>query len=231
MSITKQLYQLQELDLEIEANEQALQQKESQLGENQAIINAQNQVASEQQRLEELKRQQHAAEWEVDDLLSKVAAVEAQLYSGKITNPKELSNLQHEASTMKAKSDELENKALEIIDQVEAAEKSLAAATDELKKQEMEWHHRQQQLSDEIAQLKSRLADLNQKRLHLSGEVQPQAVELYEKIRHQKKPPVAKVEQGICRGCRISLSANELQQARSGNPVQCSSCGRILFLS
>ena len=231
MSVTRQLYQLQELDLEIEANEQALQQKESQLGENQAIISAQNQVASEQQRLEELKRQQHTAEWEVDDLLSKVAAVEAQLYGGKITNPKELSNLQHEATTMKAKSDQLENRALEIIDRVEAAEKSLEVTTGEFKKQEVEWHRRQQQLSDEIAQLKRRLADLNQNRLHLSGEVQPQAVELYEKIRQQKKSPVAKVEQGICRGCRISLSANELQRARSGNPVQCGSCGRILFLS
>jgi len=39
------------------------------------------------------------------------------------------------------------------------------------------------------------------------------------------------VEQGICRACRISLSANILQKARSGQPVQCGSCGRILFIS
>ncbi|MEE8619379.1 MAG: C4-type zinc ribbon domain-containing protein [Dehalococcoidales bacterium] len=35
----------------------------------------------------------------------------------------------------------------------------------------------------------------------------------------------------MCRGCRISLSAAELQQARSGSLVQCSNCGRILFLA
>ena len=231
MTVTKQLYQLQEIDTGIESAEQALSQKTSQLGNRQALDNAQSQLASQQQRLDELRSQQHAAEWEVDDMLSKIAAAEDQLYGGKITNPKELSSLQHEVSTMKAKSDPLENKALEIIDQVEAAEKSAAAATSELKKMEDDWQRQQQQLADEIEQLKSSLADLKQKRQQLSEEIDSQAVTLYEKIRHQKKPPVAKVEQGICRVCRISLSASELQRARSGQPVQCGSCGRILFLS
>ena len=230
MPVAKQLYQLQEIDLEIESEEQSLSQKTSQMGERQALDSAQSKLASEQQRLKELRHQQHSAEWEVDDMLSKIAAVEQQLYGGKITNPKELSSLQHEATTMKAKSDQLENKALEIIDQVEAAEKSVAAASNGFKKLEDEWHRLQQQLSDEIEQLKSSLADLNQKRQQLSEEIESQAVKLYEKIRQQKKPPVARVEQGICRVCRISLSASELQRVRGGNPVQCGSCGRILFL-
>ncbi|MDI6814491.1 MAG: hypothetical protein QMC90_00160 [Dehalococcoidales bacterium] len=41
----------------------------------------------------------------------------------------------------------------------------------------------------------------------------------------QRGTAVAKVEQGLCRGCRISLSTAKLQQARSGSLVQCSSCG------
>ena len=79
-------------------------------------------------------------------------------------------------------------------------------------------------------QLKGELSELQRKRQLLSGEIDPQAVEFYEKLREQKGQTVAKVEQGICRGCRISLSSSELQRARSGNLVQCSSCGRILFL-
>jgi len=230
MGVTNKLYQLQEIDLEIESEEQTLSQKVSQIGERQALDSAQSKLASEQQRLEELRHQQHSAEWEVDDVLSKIATVEQQLYGGKITNPKELSSLQHEVSTMKAKSDQLENKALEIIDRVETAEKGVAAATSELKKLEDEWQRQQQQLSDEIEQLKSRLADLKQKRQQLSEEIDSQAVALYEKIRQNKKPPIARVEQGICRVCRISLSSSELQRVRSGDPVQCGSCGRILFL-
>ena len=167
----------------------------------------------------------------MDDILSRIATAEGQLYGGKITNPKELSSLQHEVGTMKDKSDQLENKALEIIDRVEAAEESVAAANGELKKLEEEWQRQQKQLAADIAQLKSQLADLKQKRQQLSEEIESSAVALYEKIRQQKKPPVAKVEQGICRVCRISLSASELQRARSGQPIQCGSCGRILFIS
>jgi predicted nucleic acid-binding Zn-ribbon protein len=230
MGVTEQLHQLQEIDLEIDYEEQTQKQKVSQLGERQALDSAQSKLTSEQQRLEELRHQQHTAEWEVDDISAKIAAAEQQLYGGKITNPKELASLQHEVTTMKARSDQLENRALEIIDQVEVAEKSVAAATSELKKLEAEWHRQQQQLSNEIEQLKNKLADLNEKRQQLSDEIESQAVKLYEKIRKEKKQPVAKVEQGICHGCRISLPASELQRARSGALIQCSTCGRILFL-
>ena len=230
MGIAKQLFQLQEIDLKIESNGQTLKQKNSQLGESQAVLNVQTKLTSEQQRLDELKHQQHSAEWEIDDLTSKITTTEEQLYSGRITNPKELTNLHHEVNALKAHRNQLENKALEIMDQVEQAEASVATTSSELKKLETEWHSQQQQLSTEIDQLKSKLTDLKQKRQLLANGIDSQAVERYEKLRKQKEQPVAKVEQGICHGCRISLPSSELQQARSGNLVQCSSCGRILFL-
>ena len=230
MGIAKQLYQLQVIDLAIESDKQTLSQKVSRLGERQILDNAQSKLTSEQKRLEALRQQQQSAEWEVDDILSKIATIEQQLYGGKITNPKELANLQHEVNTMKAKGNQLEDKALEIIDQVETAEKSVAAASSEFKKLEDEWHSQQQQLSTEIEQLKNQLSDRKKKRQQLSGDIEPQAVALYEKLRKQKRQPVAKVEQGICRGCRISLAANELQRAKGNNTIQCSSCGRIMFL-
>ena len=196
MTITNQLYQLQEIDLEIESTEQALNQKVSQLGDRKVLDAAQNNLVSEQQQLEELRHQQHNAEWEVDDLLDKIAAAEEQLYGGKITSPKELSSLQHEVNTMKTKIDQMEKRALEIIDQVETAEKGVASATSECQNLEEEWHRQQQQLSDEIARLKSRLADFQQKRQQLSEEIEPQALKLYERIRQQKKQPVAKPQDG-----------------------------------
>jgi predicted nucleic acid-binding Zn-ribbon protein len=231
MTVTKQLNQLQELDIEIEQEEQTLNQKVGQLGEREALDTVQSRLASEKEQLEELKHQHRSAEAEVDDLLSKIAATEEQLYGGKITNPKELSSLQHEVTIMKDKIDQLENRALEKIDQVEAVENGVAATTAELKKMEEEWHQQQRQLSSDIEQLKTSLVDLSQKRQRLSEHIEPSAVALYEKIRQQKKQGVAKVEQGICCACRISLSASVLQKARSGQPVQCGTCGRILFIS
>lgn len=230
MSVARQLNQLQELDLEIEGEEQALSQNVSQLGDRQALDRSQNELASAQKQLEELRHQQKSAEWEVDDISSKIAAAEEQLYGGRITNPKELSSLQSEVNTVKTRRDQLETRALETIDQVEAAEKSLAAATGEFGEREEAWHSQQHQLSAAIEKIKSSLADLKQKRQQLAAEIERPALELYEKIRQQKKPPIARVEQGICLGCRISLSASQLQHVRSGDPILCGSCGRILFL-
>ncbi len=231
MAITRQLYQLQELDNEIESEEQSLAVKTNQLGKRLELDTARDRLASAQEQLKELNHQRRDAEGELDDALSKISTAEGQLYGGKITNPKELSSLQHEVNTLKNRSDQLETKALEVIDQVEEAEKSTAALSQEYQKLEEEWHVQQKQLGDDIERLKSSLADLKQKRQQAVGQIDASAVNLYEKIRQQKKPAVSKVEQGICHACHISLSAAVLQKARSGQPVQCGTCGRILFIS
>ena len=229
MSVTKQLYQLQEVDLELESNEQALHQTASQLGESEAVVRTRNKLEQEHQHLEELNRQQHSLEWEIDDLSSKLTPTEEELYSGRIRNPKELTNLQHEIDILKAKRAQLEDKALEIMDQVEVATKSVATIDSELKELESEWHSQQQQLSTNMEQLKTTLSDLRYKRQLLLAEIDPQAIELYQELKKRKGHAVAKVERGICRGCRISLPTTELQRARGDSLVQCSSCGRILF--
>lgn len=230
MSIAKQLYQLQEVDLEIESSEQALQQIAGQLGESEAVVEAQNKLALESQHLEELKRQQHSLEWEIDDLTGKLAAAERELYSGKISNPKELANLQHEVDGLKTRRNELEDKALEVMDQVELTAKSVAAKSNELKALKTEWHSQQQRLSADMEQLKTVLSELKSERQLLSAKIDPQTVEFYQQLKKQKRQAVVKVVQGICRGCRISLPSIELQRARGGSLVHCSSCGRILFL-
>lgn len=230
MSAASQLYQLQALDLEIESAEQALGQKSSQLGDNQVIVSATNTLKSEQQRLDELKHQQRSLEWDIDNLSSKMAKVKEQLFSGRISNPKELTNLQQEMNMLKTERDRLEDKALEIMGQVELAEASVVAASGALKKLDEEWHHSQQQLAEEIAQLKTRLAELNQNRQLMAGEIDAEAIGQYERLRKQKGQAVARVEQGICRTCRISLPSGKLQQARGDTMVYCSSCGRILYV-
>jgi len=230
MGIATQLYQLQEVDLEIESNEQSLKQMLSRLGHNQVVVRAQNRLASAQQKLDELLHQQHSMESEIDDLVSKIKTVEEQLFSGRINNPKELTNLEHEANILKNKRDHMENNALEIMSQVELAEAGVTATSSELEKLEAEWQEQQKQLSADVEKLKGDLSELGRKRQIISTEIDPKSVGAYDKLRKQKGQAVVRVEQGICRGCRIALSSSELQQARSGDLVQCSTCGRILFL-
>ncbi len=231
MSVVNQLYQLQEVDMEVESNEQALRRKTSQLGESQEVVRVRTELSSQHQRLDELKRQQLSAEWEIDDLTTKITTLEQKLYDGRIKNPKELANLQHEVDGLKARRDQMEDKALEIMDQTELAEAGVANTSSELKRLEGEWHHQQQGLTIDIEQLKAVLSDLEQKRQLILARIDPQIVSLYQELKRQKGTAVAKVDQGMCRGCRISLSTSELQWVRGGSLVRCGSCGRILFLA
>jgi predicted nucleic acid-binding Zn-ribbon protein len=231
MPVTKQLYELQEIDTEIENTRQTLELKKGQVGKRDELDAVQNKLAADKQAMEELKHKRRDAEAELDDITSKIKVVEEQLYGGKITNPKELSNLQHEVNTLKGLSDQQETRALEAIESAEAAEKALASATDNSHKLEEEWQQQQKQLKTDIESLDKTLADLTEKRRLLVSQIEPPVVDLYEKVRKQKKQAVAKVEQGICRACRISLSASVLQKARAGQPVLCGTCGRILFIS
>ncbi len=231
MSVANQLYQLQELDLALESNEQSLNQIAGQLGESEAVARTQAELTSEQQRLEELNGKQHSAEWEIDDLSAKISAAEKELYGGRIGNPKELANLQHDVEILKARRNQLEDKALAIMEQVELSMLAAANKSGELKALEAEWREQQQQLSTEMKRLKTALSELNHKRELQLAQIDSQTVEFYNELRRQKGTAVAKVEQGVCRGCRILLSTIELQRARTGSLVRCSSCGRILFLS
>ncbi len=231
MSVVKQLHQLQEIDLELESNERAQNQIASQLGESQEVAEVKAKLTAEQQRLEELGHQQHSAEWEIDDLVTKLTDNEKSLYSGRIKNPKELTNLQQEVEELKTRRAQLEDRALKTMDQVELTTANVATLSSELKRLKAEWRRQQQQLSADLEQLKTTQSDLQHKRQPLSAGIDPQAIEVYQQLRQQKGAALAKVEQGICRGCQMALPTTELQQARRGSLVRCSSCGRILFLA
>ncbi len=229
MSIAKQLYQLQAVEQELAAGEQAWRQVKRQLEDNQAVLHARQELLTRQQHLKTLNQQLHSAEGELADIDSKIKRLEDDLYSGRIKNPKELANLQHELDGLKTRRDQNENSTLETMSQVEATGASLTRQNHTLQELEAAWQRQQQQLTAQAGQLQTVIADLKQQQRQRLAQIDPPAVVLYQELKRAKGQAVARVEQGICYGCRISLSSMELQRAKGGVLVQCSSCGRILF--
>jgi len=231
MSIARDLYQLQEVDLALETNNQAQRRVSGQIGESQIVLKAKVKLAEEQKSLEELTRQQKSTEWEIDDLTTKTKAVEKKLYDGKIFNSKELSNLQQETEDLKRRRSGLEDKALDLMDQVEITRKTITDGKEELTKLEAQWQAQQKQLAAELEQLKIDYTALAIKQQQLTTLIEADVIPTYQELRKRKGLAVAKVEQGICQGCRIVLPNSDLQQAKGGGLVRCSSCGRIIFLA
>jgi uncharacterized protein len=231
MAITRQLFELQELDNDIENTRQTLELKSRLVNNREALDKASALLASEQKTLEELKHQRRNAETEASDINAKINETNKQLYGGRVSNSKELSNLQAEVNQLTGQKDLIETNTLDIIDKLEAVETRVKTLTDEYKKMEINWGSDQAQLVKDTALLTKTLAALQESRKETITRIEPQTLALYERIRKLKKQAVAKVERGICQSCRISLSVSSLQKARGGQPVQCNTCGKILFVS
>ena len=127
---------------------------------------------------------------------------------------------------------EKEDKTLAIMSQVERVQEEIDLKVAEVERIESEWRGRQEQLLAEQARLQAALNETEQRHDELASTVVPAVLGLYEALRVKKQGlAVAKIEQGRCQGCRITLPMNELQRTRIGEElVQCSSCGRILYL-
>ena len=230
MNIAKQLYELQEIDTELDAREQALNQARAQMGESRAVFDARKRLEGENKRLEELGSEQHSLEWEIEDITTKINKAQEELYSGRVQNPKELGNLQHEVEVLKPRRSKLEDSAIDIMEQIENTTNSISALKTELTQLESGWQKEQQSLAVQVKELGAVIADFKEKRMVKSAQFVPDMLEFYTELRAQKGTAVAQVEQGVCRGCRLSLSNAELQSVRGDGLMQCSSCGRILCL-
>jgi predicted nucleic acid-binding Zn-ribbon protein len=231
MSIARDLYQLQEVDLALEANLQGQKRVSGQIGESQVVLRAKTKLAEEQKNLETLAARQKSTDWEIDDLTAKIKETEKKLYGGKIFNSKELGSLQQETDDLKKRRSVLEDKSLELMDQLEDTRKAIENSKEELAKLQAEWQAQQKQFVVELMQLKAAQAVHETNRQQISALIDADTLFTYQELRKRKGLAVAKVEQGICQGCRITLPNTDLQRAKGGGVVRCSSCGRIIFLA
>ena len=102
MNLGKQLYELQQTDLDLEDKAEKLKRVESQLTDKEALTYAQVELEEKQNYLTALQKKQKTAEWKVDDLQAKLGPLEKKLYGGSVSNPKELVSLQEQVTSLKA---------------------------------------------------------------------------------------------------------------------------------
>jgi len=227
------LYALQELDLALDACRRRLAQVEEQMGEDEELTQARRAWEEQQRVHKELLARQRELEWQVRELEGRIAPRERKLYDGSIANPRELQSLQEEVASLKRHKGEVEDELLAIMLQVDEAWGALLRAQEEMSRAEARWRQRQEELEAEAAGLRTEIERLSGQRARQAELLDDAILTLYNYLRERRQGrAVAKVERGLCSGCRIALPTSLLQQARfSPDPVQCGSCERILYVS
>jgi uncharacterized protein len=178
-------------------------------------------VAKEQARLEA----------DIDLVRQREVRDQQRLAAGGIP-AKELSGLEHELDSLKRRQGTLEDEALEIMEQREAAEAELERVRTEEGSLLRELAAAEEERDAAFAQIDADAAARRQAREPLAGSIPSDLLDLYDRIRAgHDGVGAAALRQRRCEGCRIELSGSELNAVRSAAPedvVRCDNCRRIL---
>jgi len=231
MSASLGLYRLQlvdsrmdEIRMRLDAIRQVLENDEEMRQTNQQVEDTNTVLNSAQQVLKK-------AEEEVNKQKMKIEQSETSLYSGKVTNPKELQDLQNEAAALKRYLETLEDRQLEAMLEVESAEQTNQAALDKLERVKAHLADQNINLTAEQADLDKDLERLEAERQAALSPLDASLLTVYEQLRQQKRGlAIAAVNEGACAACGTTLTPAQNQNARSASQIyNCPTCGRILF--
>ena len=231
MTITADLFALQEVDGAIEACDRELEQLRGRLGDSETLAAARAALAEAEVRRRAAEARTRDVDGEAAGLAAKIAPVEKRLYDGSVRNPKELQGLQEDLEMLHRQRRALEDRQLEAMEEIEASGAALAVARKEAEAQEGAWRADQGDLlarEQELVQEKTRLTA---RRQTAQARIDGPQLALYERLRRTRRGvAVVRIERGGCTGCRITLPTTVQQRARSGlQVVQCPSCERILY--
>ncbi|MBI4497403.1 MAG: hypothetical protein HY689_05845 [Chloroflexi bacterium] len=231
MNRVSDLYALQEIDLEIADQRAALERIEAQMGASAEVAARRAEWEANQARLEELEATQRDLDLQAREQREHVAGVEKKLYSGAVTNPRELVDLQQDLDQLRGALGRIEDRLLEVMAAAEALQATVRVQAAEVQAAEREWQDLQERLTREQAALTAALAALSARREAAAAQVRPQDLALYQAVAQARQGrAMARAERGTCLGCRISQPSSLLQRARAGELVQCTSCQRILYV-
>ncbi len=185
-----------------------------------------------QERRHDLGRDQQRLEDEISSLGDKATQHDKALYSGSVTNPRELQAMQDEIAALRRRISQLEDQELELMEQIEPldAELARAAATN------VDLDDRATMLRGQIAEeqvaIEADQQRVREERSALAATIEPDLLAEYDTVRPQSGGiAIARLVGGSCGGCHLSLSAVEVDRLKKLSPeapAHCEECGRLL---
>jgi hypothetical protein len=231
MSRSFNLYRLQQVDSRLDRLRTRLIEIAELLGEDDAVQAAQTEHARAETAVSAARSELRTEEAKTQDLRFKLEQTENRLYGGKVTNPKELQDLQMELGSLKNYLETLEERQLEAMVTLEDAETRHASAAATLKQVAADRIAGNATLSGEQSRLKAEIASLESERAVANNAVTAEDRELYDRLRVKRGGvAVASASSRNCGACGTTLSSTLYQAARS--PAQlifCDTCGRVLY--
>jgi len=231
MNIGFQLYQLQEIDTDLDNSQLRINEIDGLIKNDTNIINAQNNLEKVKNQLLVDNNEFNTISDEIQNKKIKISQSEANLYNGSVKNPKELQDLQLEISTIKKTIRKLEDVLLEVLIRLDQSEKKLEIQKKNLNIANSSFATQSSLLQGEKNTLLEKIQGLNSKKRIMITQIDRSNQNRYETLRKLKSGlAIAKLQDDACGACGAGLTAGQRQEARSASKLFiCPSCGRVIY--
>jgi uncharacterized protein len=190
-------------------------------------------LAIAQKQHDEMAHEQNRLEDEIESLSQKTAREEQRLFSGGVSNPKELSSLQAEVEMLKKRSSGLEDELLEVMVKRDGVASTVASLESERSAAVLEWEELSAQVGQLTREIDASLEQHNAQRESIAQSLPGDLLGTYVRIRDSKNGVgVAALVGDTCQGCHTKLPAREVERLRAERGLQrCDNCRRILVVT
>jgi predicted nucleic acid-binding Zn-ribbon protein len=180
-------------------------------------------------QLESYKQERRGLEQEIEDLESKINKSNIKLAN--IKSNKEYTAGLKEISDLKAGKSLLEDKVIDLMEEIEAHEASFVASTKEKERLEEKVKEDSHDILKELKALDKDLESLERERARFSQSIDEDLLSMYDSIRrHKGGVAISSVIQGVCQTCHMGIPPQKFNDLIRGDELMsCPHCKRIIY--
>jgi hypothetical protein len=182
--------------------------------------------------VDDLTRAQKRADADVEQVKARRKRDQDRMDQGLITNPKDLERMQGELVSLERRINELEDAELEVMEQLEDAQRVLDELTTQVSELDEKIAASTATRDEAASELDKQLTETAGDRDRTASDMPEDLMALYTRLREQKGGVgAAALRARSCGGCSLQLNSSELAEISktpSDEVLRCEECNRIL---
>lgn len=168
------------------------------------------------------------AEGELELLEIKLEEHETRLFAGGMS-ARETEHMRLEVQSLKGQKDALEEKVLNLLEDVDPARESVRSLETEIETASAAKNELESSIRDQWKRIDAEIARREERKSEAIAPIADDLLELYEKLRRIKEGvAIAPFDHGVCGGCHMTLSPAEQEEAFADDLPRCVHCRRLL---
>ena len=171
-------------------------------------------------------------ELDLAEKTNKIKKHQEDLYGGKISDIKELKQIQKVIANYQKEKSSIEEDVLDLMEEVEDLNKLISHLDEDLKVKEEEFKKRKEEMDLTSLAIKKNMDSLNIKRGEILSKITDgRLLKEYERLRKEKGgKAIIKVDGSVCPGCYLDLPSDVIYQLKKNRKmIICPNCSRILI--